>query len=212
MGYGVKTERELERYLLENPDEIISGVDIIAAWNQIRLPHGRLDILLLAEMDELGPVCYVVELKKGPITNSAVCQVLRYVYDLAMVLEDAENLTPHNNPTPGSEGFDAFVAAYQDFWGGPITYRIQPILVGASCSPDLIAACGAANIDVLVYSSEAEGISVRYVTIDETFTRCGPHVLEIAQEHMWARQIGSLFSAFIQKMYRSATVQADKRG
>ena len=70
---SVSLEKDLRRYLAENPSEIASGATLVK--EQYRTEAGEIDLLLKDRDDTF----IVVETKKGRPNDSVVGQILRYV-------------------------------------------------------------------------------------------------------------------------------------
>lgn len=70
-------ERDIEDFICQNPESISDGLDVRIIGNQVRLPHGRLDILAV-----IGDNVAAIELKSRPLRANDLVQVLRYTFDL----------------------------------------------------------------------------------------------------------------------------------
>lgn len=136
------SERQLEDWIVEHPDELQRGIKIVG--RQISLPHGRLDLLGWNNAPR------VIELKIHPTQAEDIAQVLRYVYDVRIVLETA--IANLKELTDLSLKQKAWVTAMQD-----LASKTHGILVVTEVSFDLIAAADAAGIMVKEWNIEADG-------------------------------------------------------
>ncbi len=86
------TERHIEDCLWETPKDLNDEYMVVEKWiaRQLKLPSGILDLLGFIRIFNGYPGVLVVELKNGPITSSALGQVMRYSADISKVLEEIE--------------------------------------------------------------------------------------------------------------------------
>lgn len=134
------SEKHLEDYIIENFTEFgdTSGVYFDFVSRQVKLPSGKCDLVGIGCDPNSAPlysVC-IAELKKGHIDESAAMQLLRYMSDVKSIWHYCLDGIPYiNNP------------AY-DFAQG---CTFEGVLIGHSVSDKVIAACGAINVNVVLY-------------------------------------------------------------
>ena len=197
-------ESELEDRIMADPSRLLGPLlakedaELLAIWRQISVPTGRLDILALCDLPESGPICYIIELKASMITHSAIVQVLRYIYDINMIAQDAGDWSGRY------EGISdqSIARAWGTFYGNTeqgLDGRFRPVLIGPSIAYHELAACEAAGITVLTYR-EAEGdiyIKPAYLTYPiEASHRGSEQIMRLAKTS-WAKTIGLMFGCAI---------------
>lgn len=145
---------------------------------QISLPHGRVDILAW----NYQPV--VIELKTRPIKPKDICQVLRYMADIEMILTHSyldNALTesiPYVSDRYGRERDHAFCVYDYKFT------NVMGWIIGTSVSDDVLAALEIENVYGAIWDQEPDG-AFRFtpITLDA-------FEYDYPREHPdWVRQI-----------------------
>lgn len=154
---GSVSERELEDFVCEHPEEVFfRGTEIIG--RQVKLKHGILDILAWN-----GEGTYVVELKARPLKEKDIGQVLRYTHDVREGLKQygfIVNLKSSNDNHPRTLTEKAFWHSWFWYtgWGDETedVVAIKPILIGPSVDKALLAAATEAGIYIRLWSYDIE--------------------------------------------------------
>lgn len=134
------SEKHLEEYIIDNFAEFgdKSGVYFDFIANQVKLPSGKCDLIGIGCNPGYTPlysVC-IAELKKGHVDETAFMQLLRYMSDVKSIWEYCLDGIPYiANPSFEYAELCTF----------------EGVLIGKSVSDSVIAACGAVNVNVVLY-------------------------------------------------------------
>lgn len=133
------SERHLEDWIVDNAGMLAPiHIPVTLLSRQLPLPSGRLDLLI-----RWGVNLEVVELKKDAITEAAVMQTLRYMYDIKKIWGVATEYLPQ---------------ALQVETSGNGLYHcpIYGHLIGHSITPVVLRCAEAAEISVSLYDYDGE--------------------------------------------------------
>jgi len=76
------TEKELEDWLYENPNEFLPGREFHWCGRQVRVASGIIDLLGFEKIESHDYSIHVVELKAEPAKSEHLTQVCRYAADI----------------------------------------------------------------------------------------------------------------------------------
>lgn len=140
------SEKHLQDYLYNNPEcfheesELDYSDPIDLFGYEYELPRGRVDLLGSGWIDGWNCI-WAIELKKDALALPCLAQVLRYVRDIQLIWEYAiSGLHDINEALIGVDHRP----------------QVRGILVGYSCSDDLLIAAQASNVCVYTYSYNAD--------------------------------------------------------
>lgn len=156
-----KTERELENWIVNNPDRFGTIHDLSECYGskadtipfgrivgrQIVVPSGIIDLLLI---DDEHASLIAVELKKGRLDTKPFAQVMRYMHDLReMFFWVWSDLCSASNPDWPRYRYNITTML-------EISLGVQPeitgMIIGHSLNDaNLLTACEMANIDAYIY-------------------------------------------------------------
>jgi hypothetical protein len=148
-------EAQLEDYIEQYPDALL--VEKIVA-RQAALPHGFADLIAFN-----GDQLFVIELKVVPLQEADVGQVLRYTYDVREAVYDLARQWADNAvgvpPLPPDLRYQmAFLARLRTLLMYDYDpYYIQPVLVGPSIEPKVLAAMHGAGGLVWLWKQKTRG-------------------------------------------------------
>lgn len=158
------TEHDLENFICEHPNVLnpvqSSVFDYKIIGRQVKLPHGILDLLVLCQYEGYPKHILVVELKNGPISDSAISQVMRYCYDVRMIVNRAVEQLPFDYDSCGRNEFDMMRQCESIELPDKL---VRPVLVGTYIAANLLEACGAAGIDALTYNIADDTVRISFV-------------------------------------------------
>ena len=129
----MSTESEFEDLLVENPDMLEPGLELVG--RQTSTPSGWLDLLAV---DRYGRLV-VYELKRGKIGREAVAQVLDYASNLdSMNTADLAKHIAERSGKKGIRAIDDFEQWYSENIGEDDLSRLRPlrmVLIGLGVDP-----------------------------------------------------------------------------
>lgn len=146
------SEEHLEGFLWRHPEVLAS---LIPGWvpvaRQLDMPSGRADLLGTGRT-LTGKRLYVVELKRGRITSSALTQVLRYMRSCYGAMARIMDLYREQDPD------DMAVVRWRSAGG---VYYLQDLiggyLIGSELpDEDLYDSCSATGVGISTYSYDGE--------------------------------------------------------
>lgn len=197
-------ERDLEDAICRDPEGILGeGYSIL--YRQLRLDHGRLDLLAWHNHTYDGRVYHrtiePIELKKGEIKAQDVAQLLRYIHDM-------ENALACNDDAPCYEECDTLTVDREvenrlsDLIfsaDSPLAF-VRGMLIGASIGTNALCAAHGAGIAVCLWS-----IADGKIRLDR------PAFLDCSVNQDWALDVIAIArQAIRQDVTNEATEQADE--
>lgn len=156
------TERDIEDWLYENPNQIMTTWGVIEKWigRQYQLPSGIADLVGIIE----GGIVAVVEVKNVPINKAALTQVCRYAADIQEIL----NWKP-DYPNEAMRGLN----------------HVEKMVVGPSIDDQTFMEAEALDVDIHEFAPRLEIDLDRIAWTDETRQSYYARCRELAHQPEW---------------------------